>query len=282
MKVAYYPGCSLHSTAREYDISARQVCSLFDLELDEINDWNCCGATSAHSTNYKLSIALPLRNLVIAKEKGDKLITLCAACFNRMKTTQTILEKTPQLKQEVEEIVGVGYNGTIKVRHLLEILVNDIGINRIAQRVTRPLNGLKTVAYYGCLLVRPKDITGLDEPESPTIMDKLIEATGAQCIQWAYKTECCGAGLSIPRSDIVKKLVTNLINMADDAGAQCIITACPLCTVNLETRASSEKKMPIFYFTELLGLSLGITEVIKLLDKHIVSPDKLLSSLKFI
>jgi heterodisulfide reductase subunit B len=277
-KITYYPGCSLHSSAREYDESAKRLCELFDIEFEELSDWNCCGATSAHSIDYKIALALPSRNLLLARKKAEELLMLCAACFNRTKAVQFFLEEDPSLRKEVEELLGENYQGGLKIRHLLDVFLNEIGLEEIKKRTVKPLKGLRAVCYYGCLLVRPAKIVGFDDPEHPQSMDLLLEAVGAEPIGWSYKTECCGGALSIPRANVVKKLVGNLLQMAEDAGASCIVTACPLCMANLETR-SSTKKLPIFYFTELLGVAFGLKEIQELLQRHLISPMELLGSL---
>jgi heterodisulfide reductase subunit B len=281
MRITYYPGCSLHSSAKEYDLSTKDVCQKIGIELEELTDWNCCGSTSAHSTNRLLSLALPARNLILAEQKQQDILTLCAACFNRMKTAQITFEKEPSIKQEVEKILGLSYPSRAKVKHFLEVLCKDIGFGEIEKLIVKPLKGLKAVAYYGCLLVRPKEIMQFDDPEHPTIMDRLIEITGAECKDWSYKTECCGGSLSITRRETVCTLVRKLISMAEEAGAQCIVTACPLCVSNLEMRADPEKKMPIFYFTEMLGLAIGVEDPNKWLNRHLVSPFELLQSINF-
>jgi heterodisulfide reductase subunit B len=253
---------------------------LLDVELDELSDWNCCGSSSAHQTNPRLSAALSLRNLILAEERGADLATICALCFNRMKSVESTIEEEPSLKEAVEGIVGSIYSGRIEARHLLEIMFNDIGLDAIRERVTRPLTGLKAVTYYGCLLVRPHDITQFDDPEHPTVMDRLLEAVGVECLNWSYKTECCGAGLSITRPDVSAKLVCTLFDRAGEAGAQCLVTACPLCFANLETRGKGDKRLPIFYFTELIGLAFGVEEASEWFHWHLISPGKLLGSLR--
>lgn len=273
MKFSYFPGCTLHSTALEYDQSTRAVCQALDIELVELPDWSCCGATSAHSINYLLSIALPTRNLAIAEKQGLDMILPCAACFNRHKIANRVLSENLEKREEIEKIVEFKYSGKLKVRHLLDVILNIVGLEKVKAKVVKPLSELKIVCYYGCLLVRPADITQFDNPEHPEVLDKLTRAIGAQVLNWSYKTECCGAFLSLTRDDIVSSLVGSLVNMAEEAGAQGIVTACPLCQANLEMRQN--KGFPIFFFTELLGLAFGIVGSKDWLDKHLISPRKL-------
>lgn len=284
MKYVYYPGCSLHSTAKEYDLSTREVARALGIELVEIPDWVCCGATPAHVTMDLLSVALPVRNLILARKMGSyEVVTCCAACFNRLKVANSFMENKNEYGKKVEEITGEPYKGEVKVRHFLDVLVNVFGLKNLREKVTRPLEGLKVACYYGCLLTRPKDITGLDDLEEPHLMDDLMTTIGAGAVKWPYKTECCGASFSMTKTDISLKLSCDILQMAEDEGAQAIVVACPLCQSNLDLRQAAINKkynknfnMPVLYFTELLGLALGI-EAKKLgFDKHIVNPLPLL------
>ncbi len=280
MKYAYYPGCSLHSTAKEYDLSTKEVARALGIELAEIPDWICCGATPAHITMHLLSIALPVKNLLQAKKMDScEVVTCCAACFNRLKVANRFMETENEHRKKVEEIVGEPYKGEVRVRHFLDVLVNVFGLKNIKERVTSKFKGLKVACYYGCLLTRPKDVTGLDDLEEPHLMDDLMSAIGIEPVKWPYKTECCGASFSLTRTDIVLKLSCDILQMAQDEGAEAIVVACPLCQSNLDLRQAAINKkykknfnMPVIYFTQLLGLALGI-EAKKLgLEKHIVSP----------
>ncbi|OGX18122.1 MAG: heterodisulfide reductase subunit B [Omnitrophica WOR_2 bacterium RBG_13_44_8b] len=287
MKYAYFPGCSLHSTAKEYDISSRAVANALGIELIEIPDWVCCGATPAHLTLHLLSLALPVKNLLQAKKLGNyEVATCCAACFSRLKIANKFMEDDPVHKGKVEEVVGAKYSGEVKVRHFLDILVNVFGLNNISERVSKKLNGLKVACYYGCLLTRPPEIMQFDDVEEPHLMDDLMKAIGAEPVSWPYKTECCGASFSLTKTDIVLKLSQDILQMAYDAGAEAIVVACPLCQSNLDLRQSSINKkykkhfhMPIFYFTQLLGLSLGIDPKKLGFNKLIVNPSKALSAI---
>ncbi len=284
MKYAYFPGCSLHSTAKEYNLSTKEVANSLGIELIDIPDWICCGATPAHITMHLLSIALPVKNLIQAKHMDSyELATCCAACFSRLKIANDFMEHNPVHRQKVEEIVGEKYQGEVKVRHFLDILVNGFGLKNLSQRVTKQLKGLKVACYYGCLLTRPKEITGMDDLEEPHLMDDLMACIGIESLKWPYKTECCGASFSLTKTDVVLKLSGDILQMASDEGAEAIVVACPLCQSNLDLRQGminkkykKNFKIPIFYFTQLIGLALGI-ECKKLgFDKHIVNPLPLL------
>ena len=277
MKVSYYPGCSLHGTAVEYEESTQAVCQMLGIELNELPDWNCCGASSAHSIYEDLAIALPARNLAIAEEVGLDLVVPCAACFQRFK----VAEK--HIREGKEPTVDTPYQGKVPIKHLLDFLCEEEVLKVIQKKVKRPLAGLKAVCYYGCLTVRPPKVTDAANCENPQAMDDLITLLGAESYPWSYKTDCCGGSLMLSRTDIVVRLTGKLLHMAEEAGANCMVTACPLCQANLDTRQAEASKalgkdfhLPIFYFTELLGLAMGCGEVGHWAKRHIVDPSDLL------
>jgi len=260
LKYGYYPGCSLEATAKEYDESVREVARLLNVGLMELEDWNCCGASSGHNTNHKLSLALPARNLALAEKEGLDMAVACAACFLRFKQTNHELRADESLRQEIEKIIGIPYSGNVEVRHLLDIFAREVGLEEIKKRVKNSLNGLKLAAYYGCYLVRPPEITQFDDPENPRLMDDLLNTLGAEAVEWTHKVECCGGSLLLARADIVVKLVGDICQAAKDAGAAAIVTACPLCQANLDIRQPDPVKVPILHFSELLGMALGVDE----------------------
>ena len=268
----YYPGCSLHSTGIEYGLSTQAVFKHLEMELDELPDWNCCGASSAHALNHTLALALPARNLALAQEMGHDLVTPCAACFNRMKGVDYVLRNDPKVREEIETLVGFHYSGELSIRPIMEILYDDFGLEQLARQVKQPLTGLKVVSYYGCLLVRPPHVVEFDDPDNPQVMTGILRAIGAEVMDWSYSTDCCGAGLSLSRADIVEKNVSRLAAHALEAGAAAMVTACPLCQVNLEMRQTSPQKMPAFYITELVGMALGIADTDKWWRKHLIDP----------
>lgn len=284
MKVSYYPGCSLHGTAREYGESTEAVCKTLGIELMELEDWNCCGASSAHCTNEELAIALAARNLVIAEKSGLKdLIIPCAACFQRTKVAEH------ELLNNAESYKNFPFNGEVKPKDLLNFICEDAGLNSVKEKIKKPLTGLKAVCYYGCLTMRPPRITGAKDYENPQNMDSLLTVLGAEVLLWSYKTDCCGGSLVLTRPDVVRKLVNKLYEMALETGAECIVTACPLCQGNLDQRQEEISKefkrdyyLPIFYFTELMGLAMGESGVDRWLGRHLVDPRKLLRSKKLI
>lgn len=280
MKLSYFPGCSLGSTAKEYDKSARAACQALDVELVELKDWVCCGATSAHSTNHMLSIALPSRNVALAQEAGMDLAIPCSACYSRVKKADHILRHDGELRKEIEGIVDFKYNRKINVVSLLEALVSLVGVEAIAKKVQKPLKGLRVVCFYGCLLVRPPEVTCFDNTENPMSMDNIVKALGAEAIQWSYKTDCCGANLGLTSTKVVQGMVNRLIEAAKEVEAMAIVTACPLCQSNLEMRRQERgTELPTFYFTELIGLALGLPDAKKWFNLHLINPNPLLQSL---
>jgi len=279
MKYSLYPGCSLHSTGLEYGLSSRAVFEHLKMDINELMGWNCCGASSAHAINHTLSLALPARVIALAQEVGRDLVVPCAACFNRLKGANHILRTDHEQRAHIESVVDFKYRSDISIRSLLSVLYEDYGVENIAAKVKLPLLGLNVVTYYGCLLVRPPDITGFDNPDNPQVMGALMSAIGAEVQSWSYATDCCGAGLSLSRSDIVQKLVGRLVERACEAGAAALVTACPLCQVNLEMRQTREPKLPAFFFTELLGLAFNLPEAKRWWPKHLIDPRPLFGSL---
>ncbi len=276
VKVSYYPGCALHGTALEYDESTRAVSGLLGVELRELPDWNCCGASSAHITDESIASGLVARNLAIAQKEAMDVVVPCAACYSRFKAGE---KKASGEKGSAEKKFN------FRILSILELLVQpEIG-DKVQGMEKRSLSGLKTVCYYGCLLVRPPKVTGARKYENPEDMDQILEKLGAQVIPWSYKTDCCGGSLALTRTDIVRRLSQKLFDRAIEAGAEAITVACPLCQSNLDSRQEEisietgrKYDLPILYVTELLGLSLGHPDARKWLKRHFVDPRKLLAS----
>jgi heterodisulfide reductase subunit B len=280
MKFAYYPGCSLHGTAQEYDVSTRAVCAILGIELEEVPDWNCCGATSAHSIDQRLAQLLPARNLKIIEGQQLDVIIPCAACFSRTKMSAHTLDNDDAARSEIENELDYKFKRNVKIYHLMELLVQEIGIEKIKEHIKCTLEGISAVCYYGCLLVRPHEVTQLDDKENPQFLDEIVSSTGIKTIDWPYKTECCGAALSLSQGDLVTKLVSKMISWAEEAEADLIVTACPLCQSNLEMRQGNGQNFPIFYFTELLALAFDNREVKDTLKKHLVGVSNVLEKCK--
>ena len=286
LTMGYYPGCSLQ-TGSEYDGSLRDVFTALDIDLAEVPDWNCCGASSGHSTNEYLADALVLRNLINGEKASlSQIIAPCAACYNLLKGVDTKVRKgraeTAKVNGDLKQVTGDSYQGTIDILHPLQPMSQPAFLEQISKKVVNPLTKLKVVTYYGCLLTRPSYVS-FDHNEYPVAMDKVLESAQVTVAKWSYKTDCCGASLSLSRPEVVEKFSNHFVAMARRAGADAIVTACPLCQTNLDTRQSaSDHPMPIFYFTELIGLSLGLPNVKKWMAKHIVDPVPLLRSLRLL
>jgi heterodisulfide reductase subunit B len=266
VKYAFFPGCSLEASAWEFDKSVRAVCRALDIELEEIPDWVCCGSSPAHATNASLAVALPAMNLIKAREMGCSVATACASCYSRLRSANHSIRSDPAQRQRAERVTGRPYDGAVEVRHVLDLLVNDFGLDAIRAKVRQPLEGLKVACYYGCLLTRPPEIVAFDDAEHPTSMEDLLLAAGAEPLEWPFKTECCGAGLSVTRPDAVNRLSHRLLSMVRGAGAQCIAVGCQMCQMNLDlrqadaTRAHGEiPATPVLFVTQLLGLALGLS-----------------------
>ncbi len=266
MKYAFFPGCSLESTAREFNDSTRAVCRALGIALEEIPGWTCCGSTPAHASSDSLAIALPALNLQKARDAGLPVMVACASCYARLRTANHRVRKDPEDRRRVERVTGRPYEGGVEVRHVLDVLVNHLGLDAIRAKVRRPLTGLRVACYYGCLLTRPPEVVAFDDAEHPACMDELVSAAGATSLEWPFKTECCGASLSMTHSGIVSRLGHKLLGMAQRAGADCLAVACPLCQVNLDLRQADAAKahgafrpMPVLYVTQILGLALGLS-----------------------
>jgi heterodisulfide reductase subunit B len=284
--VAYYPGCSLHSTSAEFNASTQAVCEALDINLIEPKGWVCCGSSAAHRADPEAAVELPLENLALIEQSGFNEVTMpCAACFSRHKFTQYELRHDQDHKKTLDQKIGYAYQDTVQVNTLIQTIHEHVGKDGVAEKVQKPLEGLKVVCYYGCLLTRPPEVTEAEHPENPTDMDELMEALGAEVVDWSYKTSCCGAAHSLTRTDIVLDLSSNLVEQARAAGADAIAVACPLCHLNLDARQFQmelEEPMPVMFFTQLMSLALGLPEKNAALNKNIVDPRPLLKEKQII
>jgi heterodisulfide reductase subunit B len=280
MKIGYYPGCSLESSGKEYSKSLFAVCKQCGIELETVKDWSCCGASAAHSLNHDLSIALPARTLALAEQQGMReLLVPCAACFGHLAEAQRLLQKDATVRERMAAVLEMPVTGNVRILTVFEFLqeyvfpvVEEHLINKVNQ---------KMACYYGCLLARPKQLTRLSNPEDPTEMEAVIAKAGATPIDWAFKTECCGAGLSVSRTDLVAKLSAKIVEDAADRGAQSIVVACPMCQMNLDLRRKEINKVlgktldiPVLFITQVLGLGMGLSPKELGMDTHIVPTGK--------
>ena len=274
LKYAFYPGCAGGTTAGEYNASAVSVCASLGIELEEIRGWNCCGASSAHSVNHELSLSLTGRNLAIAEKDALPMAAICPACYVRMKDTYASVKNGLLSKDEMSGLIDMPYSASHDVRHILDIIANEAGLEAVKKLTVKPLKGLRLVSYYGCYLVRPRELTGFDDTENPVLMDKLLEALGADTLDWSAKVDCCGGSGSFTDTDMVRALAGKISEYAAEVRADMIVTACGLCQANLESR-QGRNALPVSYFTELMGLAFGL-DAGKWFKKHIINPLPLL------
>jgi heterodisulfide reductase subunit B2 len=265
MKYAYYPGCSSHSTARDMHESCVAVAEALGLKMEEIKGWTCCGASAAHQTDRVLAASLAAANLVLVKNMGADMVVNCAACYNRSKSANYEVTHSPEMKDSVAQSLGQPYDGSVAVRHFVEVLSKDIGAAKLRKSFKKSLNGLKVACYYGCYLLRPPEVTQFDDPENPSILENLVTAMGGEALEWPGKVDCCGGALNLSRTDVTIRRSAAIIDMAQAAGADCIAVACPMCQTSLDLRQKDMEKatgkhynMPVVYITQLAGLCLGI------------------------
>jgi len=286
MKYAYFPGCSLSSSGYDYHLSLKFVAQALGIDLIEVRDWVCCGASSAHATSHLLSVALPVLNLSHVEKDGfEKLIAPCLACLSRFKAANVELEHDVDLKKRMHEIFDYKYQVKVKVYHPLEVFF-EIGLEKIRERMRKKLTGLRVACYYGCVLTRPPKIARFDNVEDPQSMDSIVRTLGAQPIEWSFKTECCGVSMTLTRSDIVLKLSNDILREAREVGANVIAVTCPLCQANLDGRQRQIEEaynvrygIPIIYITQLMGLAFGAFPKEVGIQKLITSPRDILGSI---
>ena len=282
----YFPGCSCsHGGAKAYDWSIQIVADVLDMELIELNDWNCCGSTPYTSVDELASYCVSARNLALAEKRGLDLVTPCSACYVILNRTNAAFKEYPELRTKISEALAAGeleYHGTTKVRHILDVFANDIGCDEIASKVKRNLGGLKVAPYYGCQVVRPR--SGFDHPEFPQSLDRLIESLGAEATSFPLKARCCGGSLIISEEALALDLICKLLDNALGNGAECIATVCPLCQTNLDVYQGKVNKkfktsfnLPILFFTQLMGIAFGIDSETLGLEKCIVSAEKVMA-----
>jgi heterodisulfide reductase subunit B len=279
--IAYYPGCSLESTATEFDDSTKAIAEALGLTLIEPDGWVCCGSSPAHKDDPDAALRLPMENLALIEKSGFSEVTMpCAACFNRHKAAQFEIRNHEELKTKMDVELGYEYQDNVHVSSLAETIFKHSSAADLQDKVKKPLEGLKVVCYYGCLLTRPPQITGSEHPENPTDLDELMDALGIDVKDWSYKTTCCGASLAAVRPEIAVNLSGGIIQHAREAGADAIVVSCPLCHMNLDARQVQmdiDEPMPILYFTQLMSLALGLPEKSAKLNKNLIDPLPVLS-----
>lgn len=275
--IGYYPGCSLHGSGCELALSIRAVSDAAGVQLVEIEDWNCCGATAAHSLNHDLAVALPYRVLALAEAQGmTEVLAPCAACFSRLKGTNVRLNRSPDLAAKMRAITERPYSGALAILNVVEF-INRLLAEGLKDKLTAPLAGMKVAAYYGCLLSRGEDIIEGEDAENPAAMDAAIRAAGCEPVPWNFATECCGGGFSMSKTDAVLDLSNQILADATAAGAAAIVTGCPMCHSNLDMRQLSinaaglgSYDLPVLYLSELVGLAAGVEPRLLGLNRHFI------------
>ncbi len=281
---SYFPGCSAESTGLGLGLSSEAIAKPLDMELVGLEDWNCCGSTPYGSLAEEESIVVAARNLALAEKRGLDLVTPCSSCYVTLNKSNRHLQEHPEMLAMVNKalaVAGLEYHGSIRVRHLVDVLVNDITPEFIASKVHWGLDGLKVAPYYGCQLVRPQ--YGLDDTEFPGTLDRLVECLGAEATDFPLKARCCGGSLTLSEEDRVLGLIRQLLQSAADSGAQCLVMPCPLCQTNLDAyqsrvndRFKTKYKLPVLFITQLIGLAMGIEAKALGINSNIVSPREVL------
>lgn len=287
MKLPYFPGCTLYTKARGFDRSARVCVQALGFELVELPQWNCCGATFPLSVDNLLDLTGPARILIDARQEGDQLAVACSTCYNVLKRTNRVLQSDEDSREKINFFVEADYQGDLEVVHLLEILRDIIGYDRIRTAVRRPLTGLKVAAYYGCLLLRPPREIGLDDPDNPQVMENLMRALGAEAVDYPHFGECCGAYLSVKSAEAATECSHTILASARKNSADLVVTSCPLCQFNLDHHQEEMKRrhagfepIPVLYFTQLLGLALGLDTAGFDFDGHYIDPRSVLEMIE--
>jgi heterodisulfide reductase subunit B2 len=278
VEVAFYPGCTAHSTGLEYSMSLHAILERLDVSLVEMDGWNCCGAAAAHSVDTLLGLALPARNIAIAQKSDLPLSVPCAGCFNALKRAEVALSTEGKMKDDLEEVVGFTYDDSLEINAMIDVIMSTVGLEAVSATVEKPLRDLRVACYYGCALVRRPETTGMGDHENPRFMEDLVTCLGGTPLEWSYKTDCCGADLALTHAGMVGQLVDKITGSAREAGADCLMCSCGLCQLNVEMRQSGDSngKIPVFYFSELMGIAMDLPGRKKWWKKHFVNPLPLL------
>jgi len=290
MEIAYYPGCTLKSSSNLLEVQSIKVLAELDIQLKELEDWSCCGATSAGKTDDFMSIAMPARNLGIAcNSPQSELVIPCSACYSRTLVSQKRLEKDPALKDEINAELDKKVDGDVKVSTILEVLMPKVESGELAEKVKKPLKGLDPACYYGCMLTRfPLDVPVPDNVENPQGMETVLKELGIlKPLDWSYKTDCCGASAAMNDQQTAFTLMSRIMRDAVDRGANCFVTTCPMCQMNLDAyqdlfckQSGICERLPVYFITELVGVAMGMSPQELQIDRHIVDAVSLLKELK--
>jgi heterodisulfide reductase subunit B len=267
MKVSYFPGCTLNTTGKGFDRAVRASAAAVGLELVELPEWNCCGATFPLIVDNMLELAAPAHVLVAARDEGEGglLTTACTTCYNVLQRTNLFVREHEEERERISDFIEAEYEGEVQVKDIVHLLRDDIGFDAVQERVQKPLEGLKVAAYYGCMVLRPPDEVAYDDPDHPQSLDDLMAALGATPVDFPHKNECCGAYLAVREPEVTREMVYVILRSAKAAGAEALVTNCPLCQFNLDQQQvriggshAGYQSMPVFYFSQLMGLALGL------------------------
>jgi len=279
MRIPYFPGCTLSTKAQGCDVATRASSQALGFELEELPEWNCCGATFPLATDNELALVGPTRVLIAAQEEGERLVTLCSICYNVLKRTARFLEQNEEKRERINLFIEEGYTGQVQVLHLLEVLRDELGFEALRERVARRLEGLKVAPYYGCLLLRPEGEIGLDDADEPAILHDLLGSLGCEVVDFPHATECCGSYLTVSAAGAAEEMAYAILDSATREGAEMLVTSCPLCQFNLDYRQDEMGKrhagftpLPVLYFTQLLGIALGLDSTEYGFEEHYVDP----------
>jgi heterodisulfide reductase subunit B len=291
MDVAYYPGCLLHASSSLYDVQSRQIFEKVGIILQEIEDWNCCGATSAGKINDFLAIAMPARNIGLAEAAGfSEMVIPCSACYSRTLVAQKSLEDDTSLKEEINTELTHKIQGKIKVSSILELLLTKVESGELAEKVTKKLKGLKAACYYGCLQTRfPYNVPVPDDVENPQGMETILKVLGVKSLDWSYKTDCCGASASVNDEEAAFNLMARIMKDGVARGADCFVVTCPMCHWNMDSyqekfceKHGIQERLPVYFITELIGLAMGIGIEELQIDRHFIDGSQLLKDLNIV
>ena len=288
MKLSYFPGCTLNTTGKGFDNAVRASAAAVGLDLVELPDWNCCGATYPLIIDNMLELAAPAHVLVAARDEGSTVTTACTTCYNVLKRTNRFIREHEEERERINTFIEAEYSGEVEVKDILHILRDDVGFDQVREKVQRPLQDLKVASYYGCMVLRPPDEVAYDDPDHPQSLDDLMTALGATAVDFPHKNECCGAYLAVKAPEITREMVYTILNSAQAAGAEAVATNCPLCQFNLDKQQAEMRKtyagyrpVPIFYFSQLMGLALGLDASDYGWERHYIDARPLLSERGF-
>jgi heterodisulfide reductase subunit B len=289
MDYLYFPGCTLYTKAKNFDQTARDCSLLLGFELKELSNWTCCGATFPLATDNLMALLPPARILARAKEEGTTLTTLCAICFNVIKRTNRLLQDDGEKRDKINHFIEKEYQGDLRILHYLEILKQDLGFTQLKEKIKRPLIGLKAAAYYGCMLLRPFEEMKFDDKEKPTLFEEFLRSLGAEAIDYPFKIECCGSFQSVGSPEVATECAYRILESAIKNGAETIVSTCPMCTFNIDHKQADIKEkyldfkpIPVLYFTQLLGMAMGLPYHSLGFEQNAVDPLPLLKEKGFL